>query len=259
MATKRAEVAGLRPREAELRRAAEAGAAPRGFGAALRRDGTVALIGEYKRRSPSAGRLGGEAGPAETARAYEALGAAALSVLTDAEYFGGALGDLGAARSACTLPVLRKDFIVEAVQVYEARAAGADAILLIVRILDDARLADLRQVAEGLGMDVLVEVHDGAELERALASGAKLIGVNNRDLATFETDLAVTHRLAPSIPPERTLVAESGIRTGMEVDALGAAGVDAILVGETLMRAGAAGSAAIGLAGRPKASRGAPR
>lgn len=141
---------------------------------------------------------------------------------------------------------------------YEARAAGADAVLLIVRILDDARLMDLRQLAEHLEMDVLVEVHDASELERALASGATIIGVNNRDLATFETDLAVSHRLAASVPAERTLVAESGIRTAADVDALGAAGVDAILVGETLMRAGAAGSAAVGLAGRPRASRGAP-
>lgn len=237
---KRQEVQHLLPRLAELRAEAEAAPATRPFASALRQPGRVVVIGEFKRRSPSAGPLGGEAGPAATARTYEAAGVAALSILTDAAWFGGSLGDLALARAASSLPVLRKDFVVDAVQVYEARAAGADAILLIVRILEDGHLSALHGLAESLGMGVLVEVHDDAELERALQAGAPVIGVNNRDLATFRTDVGISLRLAGSVPPACTLVAESGIRTGEDVDRLGDAGVNAILVGETLMREGGA-------------------
>lgn len=257
VAAKRDEMAALAPRADALERAALAAGPARGFEAALRSGGAVAVIAEFKRRSPSAGNLGGAEGPARTAEAYEAMGAAAVSVLTDRAFFGGALADLVAARAACDLPVLRKDFVLAPIQVYEARAAGADAILLIVRILEDGPLRELRELAEELGMDALVEVHDGSELGRALASGARLIGVNNRDLATFTTDLGVTHRLAGAVPADRTLVAESGIRTPADVDALGEAGVHAVLVGETLMRSGAAGAAATNLVGRRRVARGA--
>jgi indole-3-glycerol phosphate synthase len=249
--SKRAEVAALRHRTSELRAAAERAAPARPFVAALRQEDAVALIAEYKRRSPSAGALGGNVAPAAAARAYAAGGASAVSVLTDAEYFGGGLDDLVAAREAVDLPVLRKDFVLDEAQVWEARAAGADGILLIVRILDDVRLVALHAAASAVGLGVLVEVHDEAELERALRAGAEAVGVNNRDLDTFRTDLNVSLRLAPRVPPEVVLVAESGIRTAAEVDRLGEAGVDAVLVGETLMRGGGAGL----LAGRPRSVR----
>lgn len=177
-----------------------------------------------------------------------------MSVLTDAEYFGGSLDDLRSAVSTSTLPVLRKDFTLDEVQVWEGRAAGADAVLLIVRILDDARLASLLACAAGAGVGALVEVHDEVELERALRAGATIVGVNNRDLATFRTDLGVTVRLAPRVPAEVILVAESGVLTPGDVDRVGAAGADAVLVGETLMRGdGAVGAAA--LVGRPASPR----
>lgn len=253
--TKHAEIAARLPHLSTLR--AEAAAMPpcRGFGGALRAGSSVALIGEFKRRSPSAGALGGEVGPGATAAAYQDAGAAALSVLTDEEYFGGTLEDLRLAREACQLPVLRKDFVLDPVQVYEARAAGADAVLLIARILDDAQLSELLLLARETGLDALVEVHDEEELARALAQGAQLLGANNRDLATFQTDIGVSIRLAPLVPPGLILVAESGIRTSADVDRLAEAGVDAILVGETLMRAGTDGARAAGLAGRPRRAR----
>jgi indole-3-glycerol phosphate synthase len=234
---KREELADLLPRMTQLMHAAEAAPPLRPFGAALRSGSRVTLIAEFKRRSPSAGELGGTAGAADAARAYQAAGATAMSVLTDARYFGGSLEDLRAARAASTLPVLRKDFVIHSAQVFEARANGADAVLLIVRILDDDELRELFAAAGDVGIDALVEVHDDAELERALVSGAGLIGINNRDLATFRTDLDVTMRLADRVPPDRTLVAESGIRTAADVELLASAGVDAILVGEALMRA----------------------
>lgn len=234
--SKRVEVAALGPRAAELRERAEQAPPPRGFAEALRHSAGVALIAEIKRRSPSAGAIRPELTVAEVARAYERSGAAALSVLTDGEYFGGDLADLAAAREAMALPALRKDFVIDELQVWEARAAGADAVLLIVRILEDGRLRALRGLAAELGMGVLVEVHDAAELERALAAGAELVGVNNRDLSTFRTDLGVVLDLASRVPSDRVLVAESGIRTGEDVERLAAAGVDAILVGESLMR-----------------------
>ena len=252
--SKRAEVAALAAHGAELRAAAESAAPPRAFEAALRAAVGVALIAEIKRRSPSTGTIQPELTVAEVARAYERAGASALSVLTDADYFGGALADLAAARAAVPLPVLRKDFVLDALQLWEARAAGADAVLLIVRILDDARLRALLAQATGLGMGVLVEVHDAPELERALAAGAAIVGVNNRDLATFRTALDVVLGLAPRVPAGRVLVAESGIRTTADVDRLAQAGVDAILVGESLMRAGDVAAAAGALAARPRSA-----
>ena len=252
---KRAEIEALRHRARDFRDAAEALDAPRPFAAALRRDGEVALIAEIKRRSPSAGWIRPGASPAEVARAYEAAGAASLSVLTDGEFFGGSLDDLREARATVALPVLRKDFILDPVQVWQARAAGADAVLLIVRILDDAELVDLHRLAGELGLGVLVEVHSAEELDRALAAGAEVIGVNNRDLATFRTDLSVVLDLAGRVPADRTLVAESGIRTPEDVDRLGAVGVHAILVGESLMRAPDVGAAAAAIARRPREAR----
>lgn len=248
--TKRAEVARLRPEESELRAAAEAAAPARPFTAALRRPREVALIAEIKRRSPSAGWIRQEVGVAEAAAAYEAGGAAALSVLTDTDYFGGSLDDLRLARSAVSLPVLRKDFIIDPVQVWEARAAGADAILLIVRILDDRLLSELGAQARELGMGVLVEVHTAAELERAVASGAEVVGINSRDLDTFHTDLGVALSLASRVPADRVVVAESGIRTPADVDRVGASGAHAILVGESLMRQPDLTLAAAALVGR---------
>lgn len=246
------EVARLRPRMAELRAEAEAADTPRPFEAALRREGEVAVIAEVKRRSPSAGWIRPGARVEEVARAYAAAGAAALSVLTDGEHFGGSLDDLRAARGTVALPVLRKDFIVDAVQVWEARAAGADAVLLIVRILEDAALGELHALASGLGMGVLVEAHTAAEVERALEAGARVVGVNARDLSTFRTDLGVALELAERIPAGRVRVAESGIRTAEDVERLGAAGVHAVLVGESLMRAPDVAAAAAALTGRPR-------
>jgi indole-3-glycerol phosphate synthase len=248
--TKRAEVERLRARRSALRAAAEAAGAPRPFAAALRREGEVALIAEIKRRSPSAGWIRPELSVEEVARLYQRAGAAAVSVLTDEEYFGGSLDDLRAARSAVEVPLLRKDFVIDALQVWEARAAGADAVLLIARVLDDPLLRDLLDLAAELGLGALVEVHTAAELERAVAAGAEVIGVNARDLATFVTDLGTVLELASSVPGDRVLVAESGIRTPADVDRLGEAGVAAVLVGESLMRAPDVGAAAASLVGR---------
>ncbi len=251
--SKRAEIERLLPRRAELRAAAESAEAPRAFEAALGGGASVALLAEIKRRSPSAGWIRPDAGVEELAASYAAAGAAALSVLTDAEWFGGGLEDLRAARRAAALPVLRKDFILDPVQVWEARAVSADAVLLIVRLLDDARLAELHALARELGMAVLVEVHEAAELERALAVGAAVVGVNSRDLATFRTDLSRAVSLAARVPPDRVMVAESGIRDASDVNRLAAAGVDAVLVGESLMRAPDVRAAAAALVGRARA------
>jgi indole-3-glycerol phosphate synthase len=246
---KEGEVDRLRPETARLRAEAEAAAPARPFAAALRHREEVRLLAEIKRRSPSAGAIREGADPVEVALAYQAGGAAALSVLTDEEFFGGSLDALRRVRSAVELPLLRKDFIIDPVQVLEARGSGADAILLIVRILDSGRLRDLHQLAVGLGMDVLVEIHDPRELERALEAGATLVGVNNRDLSTFRTDMALSLDLSPTVDPEITLVAESGIRTAGDVRRLGEAGVDAILVGESLMRQDDLQAAAAALCG----------
>jgi indole-3-glycerol phosphate synthase len=234
------EVDALLGRRERLERAAAARPAVAPFRAALEAGATVALIAEVKRRSPSAGgiaEVAGDEGARETALQYEAAGAAAVSVLTDADHFGGSLADLSAVTAAVAVPVLRKDFTIDELQVLEARAAGASAVLLIVRILDDTRLTELLAVTRAQGLTALVEVHDEAELDRALHAGAEVIGVNNRDLTTFETDPGTTLRLAPRIPPQCVLVAESGIRTGADVEAMAAAGAHAVLVGEALMRA----------------------
>ncbi len=212
----------------------------RGFAAALRRRvaaGEPAVIAEIKRASPSKGPLRPDLDPPAIARAYAEAGAACLSVLTDRDFFQGSEADLKAARAACPLPVLRKDFIIDPYQVYEARAIGADAILLIVACLDDTQLAELNGLAQELGLDVLIEVHDATELDRALRVPGHLIGVNNRNLHNFEVSLEITLGLVGRIPPERLLVAESGITSPADVALLRAHGVNAFLVGEALMRA----------------------
>jgi indole-3-glycerol phosphate synthase len=194
------------------------------------------VIAEFKRASPSKGDIRAGARADEIARAYARAGAAALSVLTDRRFFGGGLADLIAARQACELPVLRKDFTVDPIQVAEARAAGADAILLIVSALDDSALVDLAGAAHEFGLDVLVEVHDRAELERALPLDPDVLGINNRDLRTFETDLQVTRDLLPHAG-ERPVISESGVSSPEAVRSLSEAGVHGFLVGEALMSA----------------------
>jgi indole-3-glycerol phosphate synthase len=217
---------------------AAAAAPPRGFARALRdRAGNgVALIAEMKRRSPSGGAIRPGFDPAAMARDYCAAGAACLSVLTDGFAFDGRDDDLTAARAAAPLPVLRKDFIVDPYQVAQSRALGADCILLIVAALDDATLRDCAESAAAWGMDVLVETHDAAELDRALAAGATLIGINNRNLKTLTTDLATFEQLAPRIPAGRLIVAESGLRDPADLRRMRAAGAAAVLVGESLLR-----------------------
>ncbi len=247
LARKREEIARLDG--AALARAAEQAPAARSLAAALRRPpgAPVRVLAEIKRASPSAGAIRAGADPAAIARDYAAHGAAAVSVLTDREFFAGELGFLGQVRAAIDLPLLRKDFFLDAVQVAEARAAGADAILVIAAAVDD--IAGLVAAARGWGMDALVEVHDDRELDRALAAGATLIGVNHRDLATFAIDMELTARLAPRLPAGAVLVAESGIKTAADVARLGAAGAHAVLVGETLMRASSPGAALAALLG----------
>ncbi len=243
-------VARTRERVAERRRAhpieevlAERGPARRPFGEALRRTG-VNIIAEYKRQSPSRGLIRADLKPDETARVYEAAGAAALSVLTEEDFFGGSLEDLRAARTATrTLPTLRKDFVVDAYQVWEARAAGADAVLLIAAALDDRELRALLAEAHAARLEALVEVHDQEELDRALAAEARLVGVNNRNLKTLAVTLETALALAAAIPDEIVAVAESGIREGADLRRLRDAGYDAFLVGEHLMAAPDPGAA----------------
>ncbi len=238
---KRAEVAAAKSRtsRATLEARAQALPAPRDFVSALRQKVEArlpAVIAEIKKASPSRGVLREDFDPAAIARAYEAGGAACLSVLTDREFFQGALEHLEAARAACSLPVLRKDFIIDPYQVVEARAHGADCILLIVACLERADMKRLEALAHELRMSVLVEVHDAAELDAALELATPLIGVNNRDLRTFETRLETTLALLPRIPQGRLLVTESGILARADVARVKAAGVSAFLVGEAFMR-----------------------
>jgi len=207
----------------------------RPFVEALRQPG-IGVIAEFKRRSPSGGDIRPGASPSEIAAMYAEAGAAALSVLTDDKYFGGSDQDLREARAACSLPVLRKEFVVDAFQLYEARGMGADAVLLIVRALSDVQLRDMLQLTDRLGMDALVETHSEDEVRRALNSGARLIGVNNRDLDTLTTDVTLAPRLRSLVPPECVFVAESGISTPEQISRLADAGVDAVLIGESLLR-----------------------
>jgi indole-3-glycerol phosphate synthase len=212
---------------------------PRGFSMALKAAvmaGKCGLIAEFKRASPSGGVIREGADPAEIARAYKEAGAACLSVLTDAPYFQGSIADMQAARLAVDLPVLRKDFILDPWQVYESRAAGADCILLIMAALSDAQAIELEGVARDLGLDVLVEVHNGQELNRALGLQSPLLGINNRNLKTLETDIETTLALAQLVPPDRMLITESGIRTHEDVKRLAAVGAHCLLVGESLLR-----------------------
>jgi indole-3-glycerol phosphate synthase len=208
----------------------------RPFGEALTRPG-LSLVAEFKRRSPSAGAIRDGAEPPEIARAYEEGGAAALSVLTDEAHFGGALADLTAARAACELPVLQKDFIVDHYQIYEAAIAGADAVLLIVAALSAEDLSALHDEARGLDLDCLVEVHEESELERALTVDADVIGINNRDLEDFSVDVQTTFELITDVPAGKAVVSESGIADRSTLEELERVGVDAVLIGEALMRA----------------------
>ncbi|MEM9493255.1 MAG: indole-3-glycerol phosphate synthase TrpC, partial [Myxococcota bacterium] len=209
----------------------------------LRQPGEVRVIAEIKRASPSAGAIRAGADPAAIAREYRAAGAAALSVLTDEQFFDGRLAFLGQVREAVDLPLLRKDFLIDPYQVVEARAAGADAVLLIVAALDQDALNALLAETRRLGMDALVEIHSEDEAARAVAAGAEIIGVNHRDLTTFTIDMSLSGRLRPQIPAQTIMVGESGIGSADDVRALGAAGVDAVLVGERLMRAESPGQA----------------
>jgi indole-3-glycerol phosphate synthase len=208
----------------------------RPFMEALVRPG-LSLIAEFKRRSPSAGAIAADASVAETVQAFERGGAAALSMLTDEAHFGGSLDDLRAGREACDLPILRKDFVVDPYQLYEAAVNGADAVLLIVRALDDEQLSALHSEALALDLDALVEVHNDEELERALVLDAAVIGINNRDLDSQEVDLGNTFELMPDVPAGKTVVAESGITDPAELEELDRVGVDAVLIGEALLRA----------------------
>ncbi|MEO8719218.1 MAG: indole-3-glycerol phosphate synthase TrpC [Burkholderiales bacterium] len=250
--TKRAEIRAAQTAIplAELERRARAAPPPRDFVGALRAKiaaGRPAVIAESKRASPSKGLLRENYDPAAIARSYERGGAACLSVLTDHEYFQGAPEHLVAARNACALPVLRKDFMIDAYQVLESRAMGADCILLIAAALELPMMQELEQTAFGLGMAVLVEAHDGAELELALQLRTPLVGINNRNLRTFETRLDTTLQLLSRVPAERIVVSESGIATPEDVQKLSRQGVRAFLVGEALMRAADPGDALLKL------------
>jgi indole-3-glycerol phosphate synthase len=223
----------------------------RNFRAALAGKAGLACIAEFKRRSPSKGWINQAANPTLVARAYQAAGAAAISVLTDGPFFGGSLDDLRRVRAAVSIPVLRKDFIVDSYQVAEARAAGADALLLIVSALPQDVLVSLLAEVRGLGMEALVETHDRQEVERALAADARVVGVNHRDLRTFRMDMTLATAMRPLVPPDRVLVAESGIRTAEDVSRMQTAGLDAVLVGERLMCESDPGSALRRLLGHP--------
>jgi indole-3-glycerol phosphate synthase len=252
VATKRDEIARAKAALPEARLRERLADAPpvRDFLGALRGGPPVRLIAEVKKASPSAGVIREDFDPVAIARTYQRHGASCLSVLTDEPYFQGSLEYLREVRAAVDLPVLRKDFIIDPYQVLEARAAGADAVLLIAECLDGEALGSLHDAIVGLGMTPLVELYEPANLDRVLATGAKLVGINNRDLRTFKTDLGHTIRLRPRVPAGCVLVGESGIRTRTDVGRLEAAGVGAILVGESLMARPDVGAAVDELLGR---------
>ena len=237
--TKKGEVARLKPKTEILKAAAAERNDFRSLETALGHDReSLALIAEVKKASPSAGVIAADFDPVAIAKAYEAAGASAISVLTDEQYFQGHLSYLTRIRHEVGIPVLRKDFIIDEVQIYEAAVAGADAILLIVAALDQAQLVDLLEIATAFQLDALVEVHDLAEMERALDTEARIIGVNNRNLHTFEVDLRTTELLSQELPPDLILVSESGIKSRSDAEKVRSWGADAILVGEALMRSG---------------------
>lgn len=253
--TKRREVAALHAQRSlgDWQRWAMATPPGPSFAGALTAAGGPHLIAEVKKASPSKGVLRADFDPVAIARSYAAGGAAALSVLTDREYFQGHLDYLGAIRHVCNLPLLRKDFLIDEAQVFEARGAGASAILLIAAALEPAHLRRLHEAATAIGLDVLVEIHDEADLARVVDSGARprLMGINNRDLRTFNVDLGVTERLAPRLDFAEVVVAESGLFTPADVARVAAAGAKAVLVGESLMRQPDPGAAARALMGHP--------
>ena len=237
LAVKRAEIERMRPLAQRYASQALAAENFRGFRAALQRsDEQLAIIAEVKKASPSAGLIAPNYDPGAKAKEYESQGAEAISVLTDKTYFQGSMADLAVVRDAVSLPILRKDFIIDEIQISQSAAAGADAILLIVAALNQQELLHLVQAATGYHIDVLVEVHSEEELDRALGVGATLIGINNRDLTTFEVDLSVTERIAELAPNDIVLVSESGYKTIEDVGGAHRTSVDAILVGEALMR-----------------------
>ena len=249
LAVKRREVAAARAARplADIEAACQDVDAPRPFAEALRRDAgrgeSVRVIAEIKRASPSAGAIRADADPAAIAAEYGAAGAAAISVLTDEQFFDGHLSFLGRAHAAVDCPLLRKDFLIDPYQVVEARAAGADAVLLIVAALAQEDLVALLAEADRLGLGALVETHSEAEAERAVAAGARVIGVNHRDLTTFTIDMSLSARLRSRIPEDGIMVGESGIHSAEDIRTLGDAGVDAVLIGERLMRAPSPGQA----------------
>lgn len=243
---KRGEIAAAKLHSPDIERKARAAAAPRDFAAALRAC-DPAVIAEVKKASPSRGVLREHYDPAAIARSYEGAGAACLSVLTDERFFQGAAAHLAAAKAACSLPVLRKDFVIEPFQVWESRAMGADCILLIAACLTKGEMRELERLAHELGMAVLVEVHDEHELEAALTLATPLIGINNRNLKSFETRLETTLELLPRVPRNRMVVTESGILSSADVSRMRKAGVRTFLVGEAFMRAADPGAALRGL------------
>ena len=236
IATKRKEAEALESRKADLKRAALQRNEYRGFRSLLFQPGIVTVIAECKAASPTAGTIAAKYDPVAQAKLYEKGGAGAISVLTDREYFRGCLEDMQKVRASVRIPVLRKDFILTEAQVYESVAAGADAFLLIVAALGDAELKGLYDLGKTLGSDVLVEVHDMAEMDRALEIEADIIGINNRNLHTFEVDLKTTVELAPEIPADCLGISESGIRTREDVSFVAAQGIHCLLVGESLMK-----------------------
>lgn len=254
LASTRQRVAGLRSRASDLARRAAEAPAPRSFAAALA-GRTVGVIAEIKRRSPSAGAIAESLDPVGHAAAYARGGAVAVSVLTDEAYFGGSLADLESVAREVSLPALRKDFILDEVQLFEARVAGASAILLIVRALEAAQLRALAQAARQLGLGVLAEAHTESELEAAVALEPTAVGVNSRDLSTFAIDIALAERLVGRVPAPLPVVAESGIETRADVERMAAAGADLVLVGTSVARAADPAAAVRALCGVPRQGR----